>query len=131
MTSDPNFETAHDRAQENALDGALGAWAKADPLTGAGDEAALLRILQHADQIAMDQPSRSRPWWWMGGAVAMAASAALALLLAPGSIGTGAETGRSAGAGDGPVMLAQADDDDESIAFALLYTPTSEEEYQL
>ena len=123
MTNDQDLETR--------LDGALGAWAKADPLTGAGDEAALLRILRHADAIAMDEPSRSRPWWWMGGAVAMAASAALALVLAPGPLGTGSgDTGQAVGAGDGPVMLAQADGD-ESIAFALLYTPTSEEEYQL
>ena len=37
------------------LDFALGRWAKADPLGGAGDEAALLRILQHADAIAMTE----------------------------------------------------------------------------
>ena len=113
------------------LDFALGRWAKADPLGGAGDEAALLRILQHADAIAMDEPSRSRPWWWVGGAVAVAASAAMALLLAPGPIGTG-NGGKSsaAGVGDGSVILAQASGD-ESLAFALLYTPTSEEEYQL
>lgn len=116
---------------DRELDSMLGLWAKGDPLTAAGDEAALLRILQHADAIATDEPARRRPLWWIGGTVAVAASAAMALLLAPGFLGIGAGGTRPAdGVGDGPVMLAQADDD-ESVAFALLYTPTSEEEYQL
>lgn len=116
---------------DKGLDFALGAWAKAEPLTAAGDDAALLRILQHADAIATEEPGRNHRWWWMGGAVAVAASAALAFLLAPASLGTGAGgSGQAVGAGDGSVILAQADSD-ENVAFALLYTPTSEEEYQL
>ena len=112
---------------EKDLDAALAQWATRDPLTGAGDEAALLRILQHADAVATDEPRR-RPLWWIGGVVAVAASVAMALLLTPGSIGTG--VGGKPPADGGTVMLAQADAS-ESVAFALLYTPTTEEEYQL
>ena len=56
----------------------------------------------------------------------MAASVAIALLLAPAS--------RPAGEGPltaaAPVMLAEADSNDTQL-FALLYTPTSEEEFLL
>lgn len=116
---------------DRQLDAALTAWARNDAVA-AGDEGALLRILQHADAIATSEPRTHHPrWhqrWWIGGGVAVAASVALALLLSPGLPGTGSAP--STGAGDGSVMLAQASDDD-SVAFALLYTPTSEEEYQL
>ncbi len=112
---------------DKELDVALAQWATHHPLKGAGDEAALLRILQHADAIPAREPRR-RPLWWIGGAAAVAASVAMALLLTPGSIGTGVDGNNSADGGS--VMLAQADVD-ESVAFALLYTPTSEEEYQL
>ncbi|MCG2840223.1 hypothetical protein L6Q21_04410 [Sandaracinobacter sp. RS1-74] len=119
---------------DRKLDEALAAWAKTDPLTRAGDEAAVLRILQHAETIATTGPSADRPrrsWWWVGGAAAVAASAAVALLLAPGSLWTGTQgTAPGADVGGGSVMLAEADVG-ESAAFALLYTPTSEEEYQL
>ncbi|PZU47982.1 MAG: hypothetical protein DI568_08455 [Sphingomonas sp.] len=113
------------------LNDALAAWGKADlpKLSGdaAGDNAALARILQHADAIAAaDVPSR-RPWWALGGAVA--ASVALALLLSPSIPGRQSQ-GDDTDKGAAPVMLADASGTD-SAAFALLYTPTSEEEYQL
>lgn len=112
---------------ERELDAALAAWGKNDPT--AGDDAALLRILQHADAIATAEPRTSHRFWWIGGAAAVAASVAMALVLSPALPGRGARA-PAAGAGDGPVILAQVDADD-SAAFALLYTPTSEEEYQL
>lgn len=118
------------------LNDALAAWGKADlpKLSGdaAGDNAALARILQHADAIAAaDVPSRRPPfrreWWVLGGAVA--ASVALALLLSPSIPGRQSQ-GDDTDKGAAPVMLADASGTD-SAAFALLYTPTSEEEYQL
>lgn len=110
------------------LERALAAWAKETP-RAAGDDAALLRILQHADAIATSEPRVSHRKWWVGGGFAVAASIAIALLLSPGLPGPGS-TAPAVGVGDGSVMLAQANAD-ESAAFALLYTPTSEEEYQL
>lgn len=122
------------------LDAALAAWAKTDP-AGAGDEAALARILKHAETIATPTAAKAQPgagWfqpkpgWMLGGA--LAASFAIALLLAPTS-GPAPAGGNVvvASAGDvegGSVMLAEADSDTRA-AFALLYTPTVEEEYQL
>jgi hypothetical protein len=122
------------------LDAALAAWATTEP-AGAGDDAALARILQHAETIAT-QPATSarpatgrfqpKPGWMLGGA--LAASFAIALLLAPDPRGKlGADEVVLAGAGDvegGSVRLAEADGS-TSAAFALLYTPTVEEEYQL
>jgi hypothetical protein len=109
---------------------ALTAWAKTEP-AGSGDSAALARILDHADAVATgaQEPAASRrgwnPAWLVGGA--LAASVAVALLLA----GTpGGRPGIPAGDTGGQVMLAEADSG-SSAAFALLYTPTPEEEYQL
>lgn len=110
---------------DTALDGALDAWAKTDPLSGAGDDAALLRILVHADAIATPDHARRHTPWRMAGAVAVAASAALLVVLSPGVPRTGDSPEPQAS-----VTLAQAHTD-ESAAFALLYTPSSEEEYQL
>lgn len=121
------------------LDAALAAWAKTDP-AGAGDEAALARILKHAETIATPTTAKPRsgagwfqpkPGWMLGGA--LAASFAIALLLAPTSGPSPAGGNVVASAGDvegGSVMLAEADSDTRA-AFALLYTPTVEEEYQL
>ncbi|TPE59811.1 hypothetical protein FJQ54_12845 [Sandaracinobacter neustonicus] len=109
------------------LNDALEAWGKADPLTTAGDQAALARILQHADAVAATHTPSHRPWWMLGGAVA--ASVALALLLSP-QIRGGQQPGGNTEPGGAPVILADASGGD-SAAFALLYTPTSEEEYQL
>jgi hypothetical protein len=122
------------------LDAAIAAWATTEP-AGAGDDAALARILQHAETIATPAAAPARPgagWfqpkpgWMLGGA--LAASFAIALLLAPRpqSVPGEAEV-VLASAGDvegGSVMLAEADSDTRA-AFALLYTPTVEEEYQL
>lgn len=118
------------------LDAALAAWATTEP-EGAGDQAALARILAHAETI-VTRPApahaapRQGPRWMLGGA--LAASLAIALLLAPRQ-GTapGSDQTVVAEAGDGQggaVMLAEASGS-ESAAFALLYTPTVEEEYQL
>lgn len=118
------------------LDAAIAAWAKTEP-AGAGDEAALARILGHAETIAA-QPAPARaarrlgPSWMLGGA--LAASLAIALLLAPRpGQAPGHDEVVVAQAGDGqggPVMLAEAESDTR-VAFALLYTPTVEEEFQL
>ena len=122
------------------LDAALAAWATTEP-AGAGDEAALARILRHADTIATQSANsagpaagrfRPKPGWMLGGA--LAASFAIALLLAPDPRGKpGADEVVLAGAGDvegGSVKLAEAEVG-TSATFALLYTPTVEEEYQL
>ena len=115
---------------------ALEAWATTEP-EGAGDSAALARILAHADAVATqsaDAPGSKagsgpfrKPGWMLGGA--LAASLAVAVLLAPrpGAAPAPADGGNQGGV---PVMLAEADGG-ESAAFALLYTPTVEEEYQL
>jgi ferric-dicitrate binding protein FerR (iron transport regulator) len=124
------------------LDAALAAWATTEP-AGAGDAAALARILAHAETIAT-QPSapalpdarpgvrpgvRPGPGWMLGGA--LAASVAIALLLAPARGPAPGAADADAGTANGsPVMLAEADSDTRA-AFALLYTPTIEEEYQL
>jgi hypothetical protein len=131
------------------LDAALAAWATTEP-AGAGDAAALARIVEHAETNATrtaaparpDAGSRFRPkpGWMLGGA--LAASFAIALLLAP-QPGTSPGTTPGAASGDGGVVVASARnveggsvmpaeaDGSESAAFALLYTPTVEEEYQL
>lgn len=118
------------------INAALAAWATTEP-DGAGDQAALTRILAHAETIAT-QPAPARaaprpgPRWMLGGA--LAASLVIALLLVPrqGPV-PGNDQVVVADARDGqggPVMLAEANGS-ESAAFALLYTPTVEEEYQL
>ncbi|MGL6044121.1 MAG: hypothetical protein ACRC1J_09370 [Sandaracinobacteroides sp.] len=112
------------------LDEALQAWASTEP-AGAGDPAALARILHHADAVAV--PARKvpafsgrRPLWLAGGAVA--ASVAVALLFAPDPV---AGPGASPSAADrSPVILAEASPD-TTAAFELLYTPTAEEEFLL
>jgi hypothetical protein len=122
------------------LDAVLATWATTEP-AGAGDEAALARILQHAETIATQPAASARRgagWfqpksgWMLGGA--LAASFAIALLLAPRpqSVPGEAEV-VLASAGDvegGSVKLAEAENG-TSATFALLYTPTTEEEYQL
>jgi hypothetical protein len=106
------------------IDAALAAWATTEP-EGAGDAAALARIIGHADAIANPAPARRRwtPIWVAGGAVA--ASVAIAMLVAPTPA-----PGPVAGQDGQAVILAEASPD-TSAAFALLYTPTIEEEYQL
>jgi hypothetical protein len=123
------------------LDAALTAWATTEP-AGAGDQAALARILGHAETIATPETPAVRPeagggtgprhGWMLGGA--LAASLAIALLLAPRqATAPGDERVVAAPAGDGQggsVMRTETDSDPRA-AFALLYTPTVEEEYQL
>lgn len=121
------------------LDAAIAAWAKAEP-AGAGDADALARILQHAETIASEPAPAARkgflpkPGWMVGGA--LAASLVLALLAtprpgaAPDREGAQVIVAKADGAPRNPVILAEANDS-ESAAFALLYTPTVEEEYQL
>jgi hypothetical protein len=121
------------------LDAAIAAWAKTET-DGAGDADALARILQHAETIASEPAHAARKGflprsgWMVGGA--LAASLVLALLATPrpgaGPGGGQAQVivAKADGAERNPVMLAEANDS-ESAAFALLYTPTVEEEYQL
>jgi hypothetical protein len=117
------------RSPGPSLDDALAAWATTEP-AGAGDEAALARILGHADTAAIT-PARAsvrwKPGWMVGGA--LAASLAVALLLAQLPGATPAARPDKPGS-DAPVMLAEADGG-SNAAFMLLYTPTIEEEYQL
>ncbi len=104
---------------EERLDRALAAWGRSEP-GRAEDDAAVARILAHADAVSRTAARRPRalmPWLVGGGAVA--ASVAVALLLAPAPRGV-----PSAGA---PAQLAAAVPD-EGASFALLYTPTIEEE---
>jgi hypothetical protein len=110
---------------EPSLDQALAAWAKTEP-AGAGDEAALARILRYADSVATPARPNRRPLWMAGSAVA--ATVAIALLLAPNSPSGPAAS--STASDQSPVILAEATTD-TTAAFELLYTPTTEEEYQL
>lgn len=117
--------------EEARLDAAIAHWARTDPLTTAGDEAAVARILGHAGAITRTEPwparsATQRRSLWAGGAVAIAASVAMALLLAPGS----RRAEQPATPGVAPVMRAATDGTDSRL-FALLYTPTSEEEFLL
>lgn len=113
------------------LDAALGHWGRADFTTLAGDSGAPARILEHVSQIATTRPQTDSPdnprrrWWWLGGGTAAALSVAIALLLGgqPQAIPF-VDTDPAA------TLLADADSDDMML-FALFYTPTSEEEYQL
>lgn len=115
MTDDSNRGDA-------ALDRALAAWGRADPLDAAGDEAALARILAHADAVSRTSPARrGRLWPWLAGAGAAAASVSLALLLAPRPPAEPASV---------PVQQAAAAPD-AAASFALLYTPTIDEELML
>ncbi|MFN3371613.1 MAG: hypothetical protein ACK4Z0_08810 [Sphingomonadaceae bacterium] len=106
---------------EDRLDRALEAWGRADPLDAAGDAAAIGRILGHVE-AALETPERARRHWlpWLAGGGAAAASVAVALLLAPPTQRQGAPDGA-------PVAMAAAIPD-EGASFALLYTPTIDEE---
>lgn len=95
---------------DHDLDTALARWATA-PID---DSAAVARLLAHADALPMAPPRRrTAPWWMLGAGGALAASLALGLLLAPAPAPTG------------PAAANPAD------SFAMLYTPTPEEEYLL
>lgn len=109
--------------QPTELEQAITAWSRHDPLD-AGDEAALLRILERAeaDVAAAGRHRSARPLWLAGGAVA--ASVAIALLVAPRPQPEAAPQAPSAETLAAPARS-------EGAAFALLYTPTVEEEYQL
>lgn len=124
------------------LDAAIAAWAKTEP-NGAGDTDALARILQHAETIASDPATSTRrpgggflpkPGWMVGGAIAASLAIAFLATPRPGAAPEGGQAevvlAQADAAKRNPVMLAEADSS-ESAAFALLYTPTVEEEYQL
>ncbi len=113
------------------LDAALAAWARTDPLSGAGDEAALQRILQHADTLSLSGPAtaafpRHRSRHWLGGLSALAASLLVLAVAGPLLYKAVAPVLND----DIPTVLADSDLDDGQV-FALLYTPTNDEEYQL
>lgn len=94
------------------LDKALDAWGQWQP----GDDAAIARLIGHADALsaaAAPAPVSRRRWWLAGAGGAIAASLALGLLLLPP-------------AAPDPWQAA-----DPSASFAMLYTPTMEEEYLL
>jgi hypothetical protein len=95
--------------EDSNLDRALRAWARHD----AGDEAAVQRILQHVDGVSRRPPSGHR-WWAVATGGLAAASVALALLV----------NGQRPSPGQ-PAPL------DPGASFALLYTPTPDEEYDL
>lgn len=107
------------------LDAALTAWARHD----AGDDAALARILSHADAVATSPAPAARPRWlpYALGSAALAASIAIALLLSPQlqqrTPGMGAETA--------PADIMMASTDPELESFAMLHTLTTEEEQYL
>jgi hypothetical protein len=106
---------------------ALAAWGKVDPLTAAGDCGAIERILSHADAVAASPRNAGLRWWMLGGAVA--ATAAISLLF-PHPFDGLPPRNQAEEAGAAPVILADARGS-EGAAFALLYTPTTEEEYLL
>lgn len=110
---------------ERNLDAALAAWARTD----AGDDAALARILAHADAVAAAPPPATRPRWWPYalGSAAMAASIAIALLLAPDI--RQQWPGAPAATPGTEVLMASTDPELES--FAMLHTLTTEEEQYL
>lgn len=103
--------------QDSSLDRALAAWATHD----AGDNAAIDRIIQHADTVAQPEVRTNR--WWMAGA--FAATAALVFTLMP----MARDLPDTPGQTTGTVELAELDLDQEA-AFDLLYAPTNEE-YEL
>lgn len=107
--------------RDEALDRALAAWGRTDPPGAAGDAGSIARILGHVE-AALEAPERARRHWlpWLAGGGAVAASVAVALLLSPPTQRQGASDGA-------PVQVAAAVPD-EGASFALLYTPTIDEE---
>ncbi|MFQ3665773.1 MAG: hypothetical protein SNJ79_07035 [Sphingomonadaceae bacterium] len=102
------------------ISAALAHWAKAPVLDPAREAAAIARIVAHGDELASALPlpaaTRRRRWWPMMAGGAVAASAALALLMAPPGPDVG--TGATGAAPDMP-----------EASFALLFTPTPDEEW--
>jgi hypothetical protein len=103
------------RIDDSTLDAALARWAAPDVAASA-----LERLEMHADHLAAaDRPSPAHAGRWRIGVLAggaIAASAALALLFARP---------------EPAAAPAQAATGDPAASFALLYTPTSDEEYPL
>ncbi|MFN7176345.1 MAG: hypothetical protein ACK4MX_05585 [Thermaurantiacus sp.] len=102
-------------AEMAALDTALAGWAGRP----AGDFAAVARIITHADALARTPvaPSRARPLWLVGGAVAASVAAALMLArtdMAPRAVSSA------------PTLVAE--EEFGADAFRLLFTPTYEED---
>lgn len=112
------------------LDAALAIWAKANPGQEAGDEKAVQRILRHADQLAFQGSAANQdvhhPWWWFGGLSALAAAILVLTLTATGLH----NAGFSAGSKDNSVAMIDAGLNDGPV-FVSLFTPMSDEEYQL
>ncbi|WP_448586988.1 hypothetical protein [Thermaurantiacus sp.] len=96
---------------DRELDEALSRWAQA-PAT---DEAALARLEAHGEALA--RPVRR---WWPAAAAAAAAAVALLLLLP-----------RPATAPPAPPAAPRVAGSDPALSFALLYTPTLDEELVL
>jgi len=138
-----NQEPRGPQDMSDRLDHALTQWAHHDP----GENAAVARILQHADALtaspAEAHPSaphpsgRGRGWmaYAMGGG-AIAASIAIALLVTPAIDAPGGASGTAppqtmAGATQEQGRMELAAADREVDSFAMLFTLTAEEEQYL
>jgi len=111
-----------DRMNRN-LDAALAAWARDD----LGDDATIARLLAHADTLAATAPAAKpvRRWLpWAAGGGALAASLAVALLLA--APGNTPATEPAVAVAATPATTSTGEQ-----SFALLYSPTLEEEQYL
>jgi len=108
-----------DDKMDNSVDAALSAWARHDKV----DADAVERIMLHAGQISQQKGQGLRHWLpWAAAGGAIAASVAAAIIFAvPGTDATGAF---------GPEVVAAVPDGDFAgqASFALLYTPTADEE---
>lgn len=100
---------------DTQMDRALAAWGQS-PMA---DEGAVGRLVAHAEALAQASAAKPPRRGWVGWATggALAASVALALLLAPSS--------RDAMP---PPAAAVPASGDPSASFAMLYSPTAEEE---
>jgi hypothetical protein len=112
------------RTDGTDLDTALARWARGGPELASEDEAALLsRLEMHAEATAaLERPELLPRTRWRAGLVAggaLAASVALALLFLRPEPMTAPAPGAAAVPGD------------PAASFALLYTPTTDEEYPL
>lgn len=114
---------------EHAFEAAMEAWAK----TGFGDDAAIGRIISRAEQLPDTAPQPvpaavRRSWRKLIPGVGIAAAVAVAMLTMPG---TDPKTGVMKEVSVIEVEEGGTDNADTVDSFALLYTPTMEEELYL
>ncbi len=111
-----------DKRMHTDIDAALASWARDDRV----DPAAIERMVKHADRMSRRDAARSRRWLpWVAGTGAIAASIAVALMLVAPSppLPEAPASPITAGLPEGGVA--------GQASFALLYTPTSDEELYL